>query len=63
MPPKLVKAHNEMDKVVDLAYKPQPFSREDNRIEFLFGIYEKRMTDLLTNKTTNMSKIVLVTNK
>ncbi|NEW82408.1 MAG: class I SAM-dependent DNA methyltransferase [Mariniphaga sp.] len=41
MPPALVKAHNELDKVVDLSYRPQPFINETKRIEFLFELYDK----------------------
>jgi hypothetical protein len=41
MPPILVKAHNELDKAVDLAYRPQPFTSDANRMEFLFELYEK----------------------
>lgn len=41
MPPALVKAHNELDKVVDSAYRSQPFLNDTNRIEFLFELYEK----------------------
>ncbi len=41
MPPALVKAHNELDKAVDLAYRPQPFTSDANRMEFLFELYEK----------------------
>ncbi len=41
MPPALVKAHNELDKAVDLAYRPQPFENETKRIEYLFGLYDK----------------------
>ncbi|REJ80074.1 MAG: class I SAM-dependent DNA methyltransferase [Bacteroidetes bacterium] len=48
MPPALIKAHNELDKAVDLAYRPQPFSSEANRMEFLFGLYEKYTADLFT---------------
>ncbi len=40
-PPNLVKAHNELDKAVDLAYRPQPFTSEAKRMEFLFELYEK----------------------
>lgn len=50
MPPSLVKAHNELDKVVDLAYRPQPFTSEANRMEFLFGLYEKYTADLFTTE-------------
>jgi hypothetical protein len=41
MPPSLVKAHNELDKAVDLAYRAQPFTSDANRMEFLFELYEK----------------------
>ena len=41
MPPILVKAHNELDKAVDLAYRSQPFTSDANRMEFLFELYEK----------------------
>ncbi len=41
MPPALTKAHNELDKAVDLAYRPQVFTTEANRMEFLFELYEK----------------------
>ena len=45
MPPALVKAHNELDKAVDLAYRPQPFTSEANRMVFLFELYEKYTAD------------------
>lgn len=41
MPPDLVKAHNELDRAVDLAYRSQPFTSEANRMVFLFELYEK----------------------
>ncbi|MEA5603030.1 class I SAM-dependent DNA methyltransferase [Nostoc sp. UHCC 0252] len=37
MPPDLVKAHQALDKAVDLCYRPQPFVSELNRIEYLFS--------------------------
>ncbi|MHC5826480.1 MAG: type IIL restriction-modification enzyme MmeI, partial [Nostoc sp.] len=33
MPPDLVKAHQALDKAVDLCYRPQPFVSELNRID------------------------------
>ncbi len=48
MPPALIKAHNDLDKAVDLAYRSQPFTSEANRMEFLFGLYEKYTADLFT---------------
>ena len=50
MPPVLVKAHNELDKAVDLAYRPQPFTSEANRMVFLFELYEKYTADLFTKE-------------
>jgi hypothetical protein len=41
MPPVLVKAHQILDKAVDLCYRPQPFPSEAKRIEFLFELYDK----------------------
>lgn len=41
MPPVLVKAHQHLDKAVDLCYRPQPFTSEAKRIEYLFELYEK----------------------
>ena len=48
MPPALVKAHNELDKAVDLAYRSQQFTTEAKRIEFLFELYEKYTADLFS---------------
>jgi len=48
MPPVLIKAHNELDKAVDLAYRAQPFTSEANRMVFLFELYEKYTADLFT---------------
>jgi len=41
MPVNLQKAHNELDKAVDHAYRPQPFTSEAKRLEFLFELYER----------------------
>jgi hypothetical protein len=46
----LIKAHNELDKAVDLAYRPQAFTTEANRMEFLFELYEKYTADLFTKE-------------
>ena len=56
MPPTLVKAHNELDKAVDLAYRPQPFTSEANRMEFLFELYEKYTADLFTKEKSKKAK-------
>ena len=41
IPPDLVKAHKEPDKSVDLYYRPQAFTNERTRIEFLFYLYSR----------------------
>jgi hypothetical protein len=50
MPPALVKAHNELDKAVDLAYRPQAFISEAKRMEFLFELYEKYVSNLTSKE-------------
>jgi hypothetical protein len=55
MPPSLIKAHNELDKAVDLAYRPQAFTSEANRMVFLFELYEKYTADLFTKEKPKKS--------
>jgi hypothetical protein len=50
MPPVLIKAHNELDKAVDMAYRQQAFTSEANRMVFLFELYEKYTADLFTKE-------------
>ncbi|OGU31368.1 MAG: methylase [Ignavibacteria bacterium GWA2_35_9] len=64
MPPILVKAHNDLDKAVDLAYRSQPFTTEAKRMEFLFELYEKYTQPLDFEKKkkvkrTNLNREVL----
>lgn len=47
MPPKLMKAHQDLDKAVDLCYRPQAFTNERSRIEFLFDLYEQYTAPLM----------------
>jgi|CXWL01.1.fsa_nt_gi hypothetical protein len=47
MPPKLVKAHSELDHAVDLCYRPQAFENDRQRVEYLFTLYEKLASPLL----------------
>jgi len=56
MPPALIKAHKELDKAVDLAYRPQPFTSEADRMVFLFELYEKYATDIFTPEKTKKRK-------
>ena len=47
MPPALVKAHADLDRAVDLCYRPQPFQSDRQRVEYLFALYEKLTAPLL----------------
>jgi hypothetical protein len=57
MPPALVKAHNELDKAVDLAYRPQPFTSEANRMVYLFELYENYTADLFTTEKKKKKQV------
>jgi hypothetical protein len=48
MPAKLVKAHALLDRAVDRCYRRQPFTNERQRVEFLFALYERLATPLLS---------------
>ena len=47
MPPALAKAHAELDRAVDLCYRPEKFDSDRQRVEFLFALYEKLTAPLL----------------
>lgn len=46
MPADLRKAHRALDLAVDKLYRPQPFASDRERVEHLFGLYEKLVTPL-----------------
>ena len=56
MPADLTKAHQALDKAVDLCYRPQPFVSELNRIEYLFSLYEALSAPLLKVEKKKRSK-------
>jgi hypothetical protein len=41
MPPKLAKAHEQLDRAVEKCYRPEPFQSDRQRVEYLFALYEK----------------------
>ena len=41
MPKELLDAHHTLDKTVDACYGKHSFKTEPERLEFLFGLYEK----------------------
>ena len=47
MPPVLVKAHAALDRAVDKCYRPELFTSERQRVEYLFALYEKLTAPLL----------------
>jgi hypothetical protein len=56
MPPALVKAHQALDKAVDLCYRPQPFATETKRIEYLFELYDKYTAGMFAESKNVKSK-------
>ncbi len=56
MPPELTKAHQNLDRAVDLAYRPQPFVNETKRMEFLFELYEKYTAGLFAKEKVKKVK-------
>ncbi|RHX83653.1 DNA methyltransferase [Leptospira stimsonii] len=46
MPQKLVKAHRDLDKAVDLAYRSNAFLNDIKRLEFLFELYASQTSGL-----------------
>jgi len=57
MPPALLKAHQALDKAVDKAYRPTPFTSERQRIAYLFELYRKYTNPLLAKKKTVRRKV------
>ena len=60
MPPALIKAHNELDKAVDLAYRSVAFTSEANRMVYLFELYEKYTADLFTKEKIKKVKVTKI---
>lgn len=56
MPPVLGKAHQALDKGVDLCYRPQSFVNGAKRIEFLFELYDKYTSGLFGEKKKKGNK-------
>ena len=56
-PPALVKAHAELDRAVDLCYRPQAFPSERQRVEYLFSLYEKLVAPLIAAPKKGRKKV------
>lgn len=55
MPPKLVKAHKELDKAVDACYSKQTFTTELSRLGFLFFLFKKYTAPMFVEKKRQKS--------
>lgn len=58
MPPDLTKAHNELDKAVDLCYGKQNFKTEAERMSFLFNLYTEYTSPLLKEEKNKRKKSI-----
>jgi hypothetical protein len=47
MPTPLLKTHQQLDRAVDRCYRPDPFSSDRHRVEYLFALYEKITAPLI----------------
>jgi hypothetical protein len=41
MPEGLKKAHHELDLAIERCYRKKPFVSDEERLEYLFGLYEE----------------------
>lgn len=44
MPEGLKKAHHNLDKAIEQCYRPKPFESDEERLEYLFRMYEEMMS-------------------
>jgi hypothetical protein len=51
MPAALLAAHQELDRTVDRCYRPEAFTSDRQRVEYLFALYEQLTAPLLPKPT------------
>jgi len=56
MPAELLKAHQHLDHAVDRAYRPQPFTTDRDRVEYLFARYEQLTAPLAPTAKKSRSR-------
>jgi hypothetical protein len=61
MPADLIKAHANLDRAVDACYRPQAFTSDRQRVEYLFALYERHATPLLPKEKKSRKHTSLVT--
>jgi hypothetical protein len=59
MPPKLVKAHAELDRTVDRCYRAEAFPSDRHRVEFLFAQYEQLTAPLVAKSKPKRRNIMM----
>lgn len=47
MPPKLAKAHEQLDRAMERCYRKEPFTTNRQRVEYLFALYESLSVPLV----------------
>lgn len=52
MPPRLAKAHQQLDRAVERCYRREPFTNDRQRVEYLFALYEQLTAPLAVEKKT-----------
>jgi len=57
MPPNLRKAHAALDAAVDRLYRKKPFDSDRDRVEHLFGLYEKLVNPLEADAEKQIKRV------
>ena len=57
MPPDVRKAHQTLDAAIDRLYRREPFPSDRERVELLFGLYEKLTANLFTSPPQKRSRV------
>lgn len=60
MPPVLTKAHQDLDRAVDKCYRPKAFGTEQERITFLFELYERYTAPLTAEASAKAERAAVV---
>ena len=56
MPNDLKQAHQALDKAIEQCYRLQPFNSDNERLEYLFKLYEKMIAEEASNPTPKKAK-------
>lgn len=56
-PPNLRKAHAALDAAVDRLYRKKPFDNDRDRVEHLFGLYERLVNPLEADAERQIKRV------